>query len=72
MTLPRIALDPVILQILDMISPQKQARKLPRIGPQVKWMLAEQKIPNTKPDYWRERSNHCDPASMHDRLIANP
>jgi hypothetical protein len=36
MTLPRIGLDPVILQILDMISPQKQARKLPRITPQVK------------------------------------
>jgi hypothetical protein len=36
MTLPRIAFDPVTLQILDMISPQKQARKLPRISPPVK------------------------------------
>jgi hypothetical protein len=28
--------DPVMLQILDMIQPQKEARKLPRIGSPVK------------------------------------
>jgi hypothetical protein len=39
MTLPRMAFDPVMLQTLDMIEPQKQARKLPRIGAPVKWML---------------------------------
>jgi hypothetical protein len=34
-----MAFDPVMLQTLDMIEPQKQARKLPRISPLVKWML---------------------------------
>jgi hypothetical protein len=29
----------VMLQTLDMIEPQKQARKLPRIRSLVKWML---------------------------------
>jgi hypothetical protein len=36
MTLPRMTFDPVMMQTLDMILPQKQARKLPRISPPVK------------------------------------